>query len=134
MLHLVALLALGVVLLAVAGDFLVSGAGRLAARLGLRPIVVGAVITGIAASVSTLIVASLASLRGYEELAAAGLAGANIVNLTVVLGVGGLVAELRISSALLPRQALLSTAAVTIFALMLLGRLTWGASAPWSWP
>ncbi|MEV6040309.1 hypothetical protein AB0L65_55015 [Nonomuraea sp. NPDC052116] len=119
--HLVALLALGVALLAVAGDLLVSGAGRLAARLGLRPIVVAALITGIAASVSTLIVVSLAGLGGHEELAAAGLAGANIVNLTVVLGVGGLVAELRISSALLPRQALLSTAAVTIFALTLLG-------------
>ncbi|MFI6743197.1 sodium:calcium antiporter [Nonomuraea sp. NPDC050451] len=127
MLLLIALIALGLVILAFAGDHLVLGSGRLAGRLGLQPVVVGVMVMGLAASLPELIMAATASLRGHEELATASLVGSNILNVTAVLGVGGLIAALAIRSSLLQREALLSMAAVTIFAITLLDGLGPGA-------
>ncbi|WP_433432099.1 sodium:calcium antiporter [Nonomuraea sp. CA-141351] len=127
MLLLIALVVLGLVILAFAGDHLVLGSGRLAGRLGLRPVVVGVVVMGLVASVPELVVAAAAGLRGHEELATASLVGWNILNLTVILGVGGLTGALVIWSSLLQREALLSVAAVTIFAITLLEGLGWAA-------
>ncbi|MGV9385790.1 sodium:calcium antiporter [Nonomuraea sp. NPDC003707] len=121
------LVVLGLVILAFAGDHLMSGAGRLAGRLGLQPVVVGVAVMGLVASVPELVVAATAGLRGHAELATASLVGWNILNLTAVLGVGGLTAPLVIRSLLLQREALLSVAAVTIFAITLLEGLGWGA-------
>ncbi|WP_431925297.1 sodium:calcium antiporter [Nonomuraea jabiensis] len=127
MLLAIALIVLGLVILAFAGDHLMLGSGRLAGRLGLQPVVVSVVVMGLVASVPELVVAATAGLRGHEELATASLVGWNILNLTAILGIGGLTAPLVIRSLLLQREALLSVAAVTIFAIMLLEGLGWGA-------
>ncbi|MFI9846695.1 sodium:calcium antiporter [Nonomuraea sp. NPDC051941] len=124
----IALIVLGLVILAFAGDHLMVGLGRLAGRLGLQPVMVGVVVMGLVASVPEIVVAATAGLGGHEELATASLVGWNILNLTAVLGVGGLTAPLMIRSLLLQREALLSVAAVTIFAITLLEGLSWGAA------
>ncbi|UBU18424.1 sodium:calcium antiporter [Nonomuraea gerenzanensis] len=102
MLLLLALSALGLIVLALAADHLVLGSGRLAERLGLQPVVVGVVVIGFGTSAPELVVTGTASLRGQTDLALAGLVGSNIVNLTLILGVTGLVAALAVEAGLSP--------------------------------
>ncbi|GAA2859645.1 sodium:calcium antiporter [Nonomuraea rubra] len=129
MLPLVALSVLGLVVLALAADHLVLGSGRLAERLGLQPVVVGVVVIGFGTSAPELVVTATASLRGRTDLALAGLVGSNIVNVTLILGVCGLAAALAVRSSVLRREAPLSVAAVTLFAIAALSGLGFGAGA-----
>ncbi|MFE0156913.1 sodium:calcium antiporter, partial [Nonomuraea sp. NPDC059007] len=103
-----------------AADHLVLGSGRLAERLGIQPVVVGVVVIGFGTSAPELVVAGTASIRGEVDLAAASLVGSNILNLTLILGVAGLVAPLAVRSSILRREAPLSVAAVTIFGAVLM--------------
>lgn len=120
MLILVALSLAGLVVLTLAADHLVLGSGRLAERLGVQPVVVGVVIIGFGTSAPELVVAGTATARGQVGLAAASLVGSNIINLTLILGIGGLIAALAVRSSILRREAPLSLAAVTVFAIALL--------------
>lgn len=120
MLVLVVLGLAGLVVLALAADHLVLGSGRLAERLGVQPVVVGVVIIGFGTSAPELVVAGTATAQGQVGLAAASLVGSNIINLTLILGIGGLVAALAVRSSILRREAPLSLAAVTVFAIALL--------------
>ncbi|MFI6744122.1 hypothetical protein ACIBI9_65650 [Nonomuraea sp. NPDC050451] len=117
---LIALSVLGLATLAVAADHLVLGCGRLAERLGLEPVVVGVVVIGFGTSAPELVVAGTAGLQGQADLAVGSLVGSNIINLTLILGVGGLVAPLAVRSSVLRCEAPLSLAAVTVFAVALL--------------
>jgi cation:H+ antiporter len=124
---LIVLSVLGLAVLAFAADQLVLGSGRLAERLGLEPVVVGVVVIGFGTSAPELVVAGTAGLQGQAELAASSLVGSNIINLTLILGVGGLTAALAVRSSVLRREAPLSVAAVTIFAITLLYGLSLAA-------
>ncbi|MEV0235066.1 hypothetical protein [Nonomuraea sp. NPDC050786] len=124
---LIVLSVLGLAVLAFAADQLVLGSGRLAERLGLEPVVVGVVVIGFGTSAPELVVAGTAGLQGQAELAASSLVGSNIINLTLILGVGGLTATLAVRSSVLRREAPLSVADVTIFAITLLYGLSLAA-------
>src|SRR6266511_1986075 len=126
MLTLLALAALGLALLTVAADHLVLGAGRLAARFGISPVVVGVVVIGLGTSAPELVVSGIASVRGDGGLAVANLVGSNVLNVTVILGIAALVAPVKVRSSVPRREAPLSVAAVTLFAALVLvglGRL-----------
>lgn len=123
MLVLVLLSLAGLAVLALAADHLVIGSGRLAERLGLEPVVVGVVVIGFGTSAPELVVAGTAGLQRQAGLAAASLVGSNIVNVTLILGIGGLTAALAVRSSILRREAPLSVAAVTLFAVLLLSGL-----------
>ncbi|WP_199485381.1 sodium:calcium antiporter [Actinomadura craniellae] len=111
---------LGASILVMAADQLVLGSGRLAERLGIAPVVVGVVVLGFGTSTPELLVTATAAIRGEGGLAAAGLAGANMINLTLVLGVCGLAGPLAVRSAVLRREAPFAVAAVALFAVVLL--------------
>jgi cation:H+ antiporter len=113
---LLALGGVGLVLLTVAADQLVVGAGRLAARLRVAPVVVGVVVIGIGTSVPEFLVSGVAAAQGHVGLAVGNLAGSNLVNVTLVLGVAGLVAPVAVRSSVIRREAPLSVAAVVVFA------------------
>ncbi|GAA3268635.1 sodium:calcium antiporter [Dactylosporangium vinaceum] len=115
---LTALLAIvtGLVLLTAGADQLVVGSGRLARRYGVSSIVVGVVIIGIGTSAPEFVVSAIASYRGDAGLAVGNLAGSNIINLTLVLGVAGLIAPVAVRSSVLRREAPLAVAAVVLFA------------------
>src|SRR6266508_2792231 len=120
MLTLLALAALGLALLTVAADHLVLGAGRLAARFGISPVVVGVVVIGLGTSAPELVVSGIASVRGDGGLAVANLVGSNVLNVTVILGIAALVAPVKVRSSVPRREAPLSVAAVTLFAALIL--------------
>ena len=84
----------GLVLLAVAGEFLVGGAVGLGRRIGVSPLVAGIFIVGFGTSAPEMLVAVDAAIKGYPELALGNIVGSNIANVWLVLGLPALFAPL----------------------------------------
>ena len=80
----------GLVLLLVGSDWLVAGGSRLAARRGIPPVVVGAVILGFGTSLPELVVGLAAAAGGDASLGLGGIVGSNAANMGLVLGVAAL--------------------------------------------
>lgn len=86
-LTLIAALVGGLVILAVAGDFLVNGAVALARRIGVSPLVAGILIVGFGTSAPEMVVAVDASSQGQPGIAIGNIVGSNIANIWLVLAV-----------------------------------------------
>lgn len=117
-------LAAGLAILAVAAGQFVVGAARVAVRLRLSPVVVGAVVIGFGTSAPELVVSALAARDGSLELAAGNVVGSNVANLTLVLGVTALITPVGVTSPTLRREAPLCAAAVALFAVLVQAGLT----------
>lgn len=115
----------GLALLTVAADQFVVGATRVAARLRLSTIVIGALVIGIGTSAPEIMVSGIAAARGSMDLAAGNVIGSNVANLTLVLGAAALVTPIAVRSRTLKREAPLSLVAVLAFALLLQGGLSY---------
>ncbi|WP_193509497.1 calcium/sodium antiporter [Cryobacterium sp. BB736] len=83
---------LGLAVLIVGSELLVRGGSRIAAMLGISPIVVGLTVVSIGTSFPELAVGIEAAIQGNGAIAVGNIAGTNIVNLLLILG---LVAVLR---------------------------------------
>jgi cation:H+ antiporter len=123
MLVLIAGAVIGLVLLTFAADQLVVGAGRLATRWGVSPVVVGVVVIGLGTSAPEFVVSGLAAARGDAGLALGNLVGSNIINVTLILGVAGIVAPIAVHSSVPRREAPLTAGAVLILAVFALAGL-----------
>lgn len=84
----------GLILLVIGGEALVRGAGSLALRWGLSPLVVGLTVVAVATSAPELAVSVDAVFKGEADLAVGNVVGSNIANICLILGVGALVAPL----------------------------------------
>lgn len=118
MLTQILLAAVGLALLTVAADHLVLGSSRLATRLRIPPVVVGVVIIGLGTSAPEFLVSGVAAARGDAGIAVGNIVGSNILNLTLILGVAGLVGSVAVTSAVIRREVPLAVAAVTLFAFL----------------
>ena len=76
----------GLVLLALGGELLVRGGGRLGLRLGLSPLVVGLTVVAAATSAPEAAVSIDAALSGAPGVAIGNVVGSNIANVLLVLG------------------------------------------------
>jgi cation:H+ antiporter len=115
---LIGLAVAGLAVLTVGADHLVIGAGRIAARLRVAPVIVGVVVIGLGTSAPEFLVSGLAAARGDVELAAGNLIGSNILNLTLILGIAALVAPVAVRSTVVRREAPLSVCAVLLFGVL----------------
>ena len=111
-----AALVFGVALLAWASDQFVIGAARIALIRRVPPLVVGVVIVGFGTSSPELLVSALAALRGEPEIAVGNIAGSNLANLGLILGLGVLVFPLAVDSQTVRREAPLTVLAMAAFA------------------
>ena len=84
---LLAALIAGLVILALAGDFLVNGAVSLARRIGVSPLVAGILIVGFGTSAPEMVVSLDAAIQGDPGLALGNIVGSNIANIWLVLAV-----------------------------------------------
>jgi cation:H+ antiporter len=116
----------GLGVLARGADAFVLGAARLAVTFGLSPVVIGAVVVGFGTGAPELLVSSSAAAGDSLDLAAGNVVGSNMANLTLVLGVAGLIAKPETVPRVIRREAPLSLATVALFALMLQNGLTRG--------
>lgn len=108
----------GLALLAYSADRLVLGSSRLAARLGVPPLVVGVVVIGFGTSAPEMLVSGLAAAGGAADVGVGNVIGSNIANLTLVLGIAALVAAVTVRSTVVRREVPLSLAASGLFALL----------------
>jgi cation:H+ antiporter len=72
------LVAGGLGLLALAPDRFVGGSAAVAARSGISPVVIGAVVIGFGTSSPELLVSSLAAADGHPEVGVGNIVGSNI--------------------------------------------------------
>lgn len=120
----IVLLILGLVILGKGADVFVLAAARLAVTLRLSAVVVGAVVVGFGTGAPELLVSSVAAARGSLDIAAGNIVGSNLANLTLVLGVAGLIARPDTVPRVVRREAPLCFTAVVLFALLLQGGLS----------
>lgn len=84
----------GLAVLVVGAELITRGGGRLAARLGVAPIVIGLTIVALGTSAPELAVGIEAVRQGADALAVGNIAGTNTVNLLLILGLSALIKPL----------------------------------------
>lgn len=82
----------GLVVLVAGAELLVRGAARLAALLGISPLVIGLTIVAAGTSMPEVATSIVAAYKGEGDIAAGNVVGSNIFNVLGVLGVAGIVA------------------------------------------
>jgi cation:H+ antiporter len=87
----------GLVLLIVGAEGLVRGSVRLAAALGVSPLIIGLTVVAFGTSAPEVLVSAQAALYGQPEIALGNVIGSNIFNVLFILGISALVSPLIIS-------------------------------------
>ncbi|WP_017302209.1 calcium/sodium antiporter [Nodosilinea nodulosa] len=90
----------GGALLLVGAEALVRGASRLAALLGISPLIIGLTIVAYGTSAPEMAVSVQSSLAGQGDIALGNVIGSNIFNVLVILGLSSLVAPLPVAQQL----------------------------------
>jgi|SRR4051794_31462824 cation:H+ antiporter len=108
----------GLVILTFAADHLVLASSRLAERLRISPVVIGVVVIGLGTSAPEFLVSGVAAARGDTGLAVGNIAGSNILNLTLVLGIAALAAPVVVTSQVIRREVPLAVGAVVLFSFL----------------
>lgn len=94
------LLVAGLVLLVIGAELLVKGASKLAAALGISPLVIGLTIVAFGTSSPELSVSLMSALNGNTDIAVANVVGSNIFNVLFILGVSALITPLVVAQQL----------------------------------
>jgi len=86
----------GLALLVAGGEALVRGAGTLASRAGISPLVIGLVVVSAATSAPELAVTVGSVVNGEPDLAVGNVIGSNIANILLILGLSAVISPLLI--------------------------------------
>lgn len=87
----------GLIALIGGAELLVRGASRLAARIGISPLVVGLTVVAFGTSSPELAVSLIAALRGDGSIAVGNAVGSNIFNILFILGASALIVPLTVA-------------------------------------
>ncbi|HUG09470.1 MAG TPA: calcium/sodium antiporter [Opitutaceae bacterium] len=110
----------GLVLLTLGGEFLVRGAVRIAAMLGMSPLLIGLTLVGFGTSVPELVTSVQASIAGSSGIAIGNIVGSNIANILLILGLAALISPIAVGASALRRDA-----AMVVFTAVLMGAVGW---------
>ena len=114
----------GLVILLVAGDFLVKGAVSLSLRLGIPALIVSFTIVGFGTSAPEMLIAVQSALEGAPGIALGNVVGSNIANVLMVLGIPAVMVTLDMGQCDTRRTYIQMIAATLVFmALAYLGPL-----------
>lgn len=94
----------GVGVLYFGAEWLVRGSARLAASLGVSPIVVGLTVVSMGTSAPELMISVVASLGGAHDLAIGNVMGSNLANVGLVLGISAILRPLHVSARVVTRE------------------------------
>lgn len=94
----------GLAALVVGGEFLVRGASRLAAALGVPSVVIGLTVVAFGTSTPELAVSLKAAWSGNADIAVANVVGSNVFNVLFILGGCALLSPLVIHSQMISRE------------------------------
>ncbi len=95
------LFVLGLILLLGGAELLVRGASKLAAALGLSPLVIGLTIVAFGTSSPEFSVSLKTVLSGQPEVAAGNVIGSNIFNVLFILGISAFITPLNVQEKLI---------------------------------
>ena len=84
----------GLIMLVGGGEVLVSGATRLAKRLGMSTLVIGLTVVAFGTSVPELFVSLSASFHGHPDIMIGNIVGSNIANIGLILGISAMLQRL----------------------------------------
>ena len=112
----------GVGVLYFGAEWLVRGSARLAASLGVSPIVVGLTVVSMGTSAPELVISVVASLGGNPDLAMGNVMGSNLANVGLVLGISAILRPLKVSTRVVTREV-----SVMIFITLALLPLIWNS-------
>ena len=87
----------GLVLILLGANYLVDGASSIAKRFGISEFVIGLTIVGIGTSSPEMVVSFMSAIKGNADMAIGNIAGSNIFNTLMILGITALVAPLAIT-------------------------------------
>jgi len=94
------LFVMGLGLLIAGAEALVKGASRLAAAVGISPLVIGLTVVAFGTSAPELAVSVFSSLNGQADIAVGNVVGSNIFNVLFILGASALITPLVVSQQL----------------------------------
>lgn len=97
-------LVIGLLGLIFGGEFLVRGATRLAATLGIPSIIIGLTVVAFGTSAPELAVSLQAAFKGSADIAIANVVGSNIFNTLGILGLSALISPLLVHSQMIKRE------------------------------
>ena len=112
------LLAGGLLILIVCGDFLVQGASALAARYGLSPLLIALTIVAFGTSAPELLVSVRAALAGVPGIALGNVVGSNIANILLILGIPALIAPIACVGRTVPHNMIIMMAASVLLVVL----------------
>lgn len=87
----------GLLLLIVAGKFIVTGAGSIAAAYGVSQFAIGATVVAVGTSVPELATAIIAKLKGHDEVGVGTVLGSNIFNGLFIVGLVAVIHPIEVS-------------------------------------
>lgn len=90
----VAVFLVGVVLVVSGAELVLRGASRLAALLGIKPMIIGLTVVAMGTSAPELAVGITAAAEGRGALAVGNIAGTNVFNILFILGLSALIRPL----------------------------------------
>jgi len=108
----------GFVLLIVGGELLVRGAVRVAAAIGVSPLVIGLTLVGFGTSAPELVTSVQAALSGSPGIAYGNIVGSNIANILLIVGAAALISPIAVTSAALRRDGGVMLAVAVVFAII----------------
>ena len=93
-------LVVGLAILVGGAEFLIKGASKLAATVGVSPLVIGLTVVAFGTSAPELAVSLNASLIGKADIALGNVVGSNICNILLILGISSLISPLVVAQQL----------------------------------
>ena len=99
------LLALGLFLLFIGGDWLVAGSVAVARRLKVSPLLIGLTLVGFGTSTPELVTSLIATYEGSAGISVGNVVGSNIANILLVLGVAALLNPVQVKGKSFKRDA-----------------------------
>jgi len=104
----------GLVLLTAGGEFLVSGAGKLAKRLGMSSLLIGLTVVAFGTSMPELFVGLMALFQNHPDILTGNVIGSNIVNVGLILGICAIITPLPVRFKSVSRELYIVLAAALV--------------------
>ena len=93
-------LVVGLAVLVLGSEFLIRGASKLAATIGIPPLIIGLTVVAFGTSAPELAVSLNASLNGQADISLGNVVGSNICNVLLILGISAVIAPLVVAQQL----------------------------------
>ncbi|MTH96569.1 calcium/sodium antiporter [Roseibium sp. RKSG952] len=108
----------GLVLLVAGGDLFIRGAVGVARHFGLSALLIGLVLVGFGTSTPELVTSLIAAMNGAPAIAIGNIAGSNIANILLILGLAAVIAPLATDPAAMRRDGVVVMASTLAFVVL----------------